>query len=207
MKFGNRLLGGASALAQTAAALIDDESSGAGAADDEAPNNGPEDEEDAPDDEEVKPAGEAEAAAPPPPAAAEPPSGAAAEGEPLNLTAEQRQYFDMGTAAGVIGRNADIAEVFSARVKGADGKDGELVVAGREQAAAELLAAGLTAEQTVKTLGKLPKGSHGDAMLDTLRAQAEKTPSLSPSGEGGGGNQAASVWDRTAKKLGWTQDK
>jgi hypothetical protein len=199
----NRLFGGASAAALAATArqvaVEDDEGSPAPV----APND---DDEDELPGEEQKPA----AAAPAPaPAAAEPPAAPAPaaeaptppanaqEGEPLNLTAEQREIFNAGATA----RDMAYAAVFSARAKAADGTEGELLVAGREQAAVELMTDGLSADKTIKMLGKLPKGSAGDAMLANLRAEAGQAPALAPGG--GEPAPAASPWAKAGKKLGW----
>jgi hypothetical protein len=192
MKFGNRFLSGASALAAAARELIDDDTSGGAAA---AGAAGPEDEEEEPDPPAAA-AAPAQAPAAAAPAAAAPPAApaAGAEAPARELSAEEQTIF----ADGAEFRDNELAQVFSAKV----GETDELVVAGREQAAVELFCAGLSAEQTIKTLGKLPKGSSGDAMLEALRAQSERMPTSQPSG-GEADNAPKSVWDRAHARLGW----
>jgi hypothetical protein len=195
MKF-NRLFGGtaAAALARTAASLAADETSGRRADDD--PETGPEDEED--EEEEQRPAAETEtpgseaSAAPATPPAAP----AAAEPEAPELTAEQRLVFEAGAAA----RDLAYAEVFNATVEGSD----ELIVSGREAAAVLLMSEGLSAEKTIKMLGKLPKDASGDAMLHALKTEASRTPSA---GAGGGSepDAAKAAWGKACTRLGFNK--
>lgn len=192
----HRLLGGSAtaALARTAAQVEVEDDSVQPAV---VPAPGPEDE----DEDEQRPAAEAPAtpaasSEQPAPAAAAPPASASAEQE---LSPAEVAAFNAGTAA----RNEDIATVFSTRATKADGTEGDLLVAGREAAAAELIAGGLSADATIKMLGKLPKGTAGDAMLANLRENASQTPALSPGGESDPNAAAKGPWAKAAKKLGW----
>jgi hypothetical protein len=80
-------------------------------------------------------------------------------------------------------------------------------VVGREAAAAELLAADLTAEKIIATLGKLPAGKAGVDMLNRLASEAGSAPKVEAGADEGAGSttksSASSVWDRAHAKLGF----